>query len=223
MISGLGFCKFFRLRRKRSTSSSTKKVTLMCSDGEQFVVDAWVILLHSQTIKHLVDVIGFDSVIPIPNVKSNIMTMVIDFCNKRAQAKAAIAAAEDRAKFQAAIPAAKAKAKAEVRDRARSKDKAKAEGKSEPKRKRPRAKPEPKTVDAINPEVKSVMENPWSWEAEFMKVVEDKNLLGLMFAADYLSIEVLLDLSCQAIADKIVMGTPEQAPKLLKLDNDWEK
>ncbi|KAI3919496.1 hypothetical protein MKW98_030207 [Papaver atlanticum] len=61
--------------------STTKMVTLKCSDGETFDVEESV-ALQSQTIKHLIEDDCADNGIPLPNVTSKILAKVIEYCRK---------------------------------------------------------------------------------------------------------------------------------------------
>ncbi|KAG6485058.1 hypothetical protein ZIOFF_053587 [Zingiber officinale] len=58
-----------------------KVVTLRSSDGELFVVDE-VVAMKSQTIKYLIEDDCADSAIPLPNVTSDILLQVIEYCEK---------------------------------------------------------------------------------------------------------------------------------------------
>ncbi|KAG6481203.1 hypothetical protein ZIOFF_057799 [Zingiber officinale] len=58
-----------------------KVVTLRSSDGELFVVDE-VVAMKSQTIKNLIEDDCADSAIPLPNVTSDILLQVIEYCEK---------------------------------------------------------------------------------------------------------------------------------------------
>lgn len=61
--------------------ASTRKITLKSCDGETFEVEELVVL-ESQTIKHMVEDDCADSVIPLPNVTSKILAKVIEYCKK---------------------------------------------------------------------------------------------------------------------------------------------
>ncbi|KAI3895604.1 hypothetical protein MKW98_025395 [Papaver atlanticum] len=61
--------------------STSKMVTLKSSDGEDFLVEEYV-ALHSQTIKHMIEDGCADNGIPLPNVTSNILAKVIEYCKK---------------------------------------------------------------------------------------------------------------------------------------------
>ncbi|XP_030937838.1 SKP1-like protein 1A isoform X2 [Quercus lobata] len=66
-----------------SSTSSEKKITLRSSDGEAFEVEEKV-ATESQTIKHMIE--DDYSEIPLPNVTSNILTLVIEYCKKHVEA-----------------------------------------------------------------------------------------------------------------------------------------
>ena len=66
--------------------SSEKKITLKSSDGETFEVEETV-ALESQTIKHMVEDDCADTVIPLPNVTSTILSKVIEYCKKHGEAR----------------------------------------------------------------------------------------------------------------------------------------
>ncbi|KAH0465636.1 hypothetical protein IEQ34_005739 [Dendrobium chrysotoxum] len=57
------------------------KITLKSSDGEEFVVDE-AVAKESQTILHMIEDGCADSGIPLPNVNSRILAMVIEYCKK---------------------------------------------------------------------------------------------------------------------------------------------
>ncbi|KAJ6409943.1 hypothetical protein OIU84_009436 [Salix udensis] len=67
--------------------SESKKITLKSSDGETFVVEE-AVAVESQTIKHMIedDCAGND--IPLPNVTSKILAMVIEYCKKHVEVDA---------------------------------------------------------------------------------------------------------------------------------------
>ncbi|CAN1771370.1 SKP1-like protein 4 [Linum perenne] len=67
--------------------SSGKKIVLRSSDGETFEVEE-VVATESQTIKHMIEDDCADSEIPIPNVTSQILAKVIEYCRKHVEAAA---------------------------------------------------------------------------------------------------------------------------------------
>uniref|UniRef100_A0A2N9FU46 SKP1 component POZ domain-containing protein n=1 Tax=Fagus sylvatica TaxID=28930 RepID=A0A2N9FU46_FAGSY len=71
-----------------STSAEVKKnITLRSSDNETFEMEERVAML-SETIKHLIEddcVVCVDSVIPVPNVKSDTLARVIEYCKKHVE------------------------------------------------------------------------------------------------------------------------------------------
>ncbi|KAJ0796482.1 putative S-phase kinase-associated protein [Helianthus annuus] len=66
-------------------SSSSKVIVLKSSDGETFEVEETG-ALESQTIKHMIEDDCADTVIPLPNVTSKILSKVIEYCKKHVQA-----------------------------------------------------------------------------------------------------------------------------------------
>jgi S-phase kinase-associated protein 1 len=65
-------------------SSSTRKITLKSSDGETFEVEE-AVALKSQTIKHMIEDDCAKTEIPLPNVTSKILAMVIEYCKKHVE------------------------------------------------------------------------------------------------------------------------------------------
>ncbi|XP_050262234.1 SKP1-like protein 1B [Quercus robur] len=61
--------------------SSLKKVTLKSSDGEIFEVEETV-AMESQTIKSLIEDDCANNTIPLPNVTSRILSLVIQYCKE---------------------------------------------------------------------------------------------------------------------------------------------
>ncbi|KAF5778544.1 putative S-phase kinase-associated protein [Helianthus annuus] len=61
--------------------SSQKTIVLKSSDGETFEVEE-VVALESQTIKHMIEDDCANTTIPLPNVTSKIISMVIEYCKK---------------------------------------------------------------------------------------------------------------------------------------------
>nr|GEY75313.1 SKP1-like protein 1B [Tanacetum cinerariifolium] len=66
-------------------ASSTKVIVLKSSDGETFKLDEMV-ALESQTIKHMIEDECADTIIPLPNVTSRILSKVIEYCKKHVEA-----------------------------------------------------------------------------------------------------------------------------------------
>ncbi|KAL1208513.1 SKP1-like protein 12 [Cardamine amara subsp. amara] len=60
----------------------SKKITLSCNDGKSFEIDE-AVALQSQTIAHLVKDNNNSSIfVPVTNVRSNILELVIEYCKK---------------------------------------------------------------------------------------------------------------------------------------------
>nr|GEY49458.1 SKP1-like protein 1B [Tanacetum cinerariifolium] len=68
-------------------ASSTKVIVLKSSDGKTFELDEMV-ALESHTIKHMIEDECADTIIPLPNVTSRILSKVIEYCKKHVEAPA---------------------------------------------------------------------------------------------------------------------------------------
>ncbi|KAF5727648.1 hypothetical protein HS088_TW22G01344 [Tripterygium wilfordii] len=68
--------------------ASSKKITLISSDGESFEMDETV-ALEAQTIKHMIEDGVSEGGIPTPNVTSKILAKVIEYCKKHVESKSA--------------------------------------------------------------------------------------------------------------------------------------
>ncbi|KAM3279269.1 hypothetical protein ACQJBY_046533 [Aegilops geniculata] len=81
-----------------------KMITLKSSDGEEFQVEE-AVAMESQTIRHMIEDDCADNGIPLPNVDSKILSMVIEYCKKHVQASPkpadSAAPAEDLKSFDA--------------------------------------------------------------------------------------------------------------------------
>ncbi|KAJ4848363.1 SKP1-like protein 13 [Turnera subulata] len=65
-----------------TTENNEKMITLMSSDGEEFVVEE-AVAAQSQTIKHLIeDGCSTEGSIPLPNVTGRVLSEVIQYCKK---------------------------------------------------------------------------------------------------------------------------------------------
>ncbi|MFS7927780.1 putative S-phase kinase-associated protein [Helianthus anomalus] len=64
--------------------SSQKTIVLKTSDGETFEVEELVVL-ESQTIKHMIEDDCANTTIPLPNVTSKTLSMVIEYCKKHVE------------------------------------------------------------------------------------------------------------------------------------------
>ncbi|MCL7031045.1 hypothetical protein MKW94_005468 [Papaver nudicaule] len=65
-------------------SSASKMVTLRSSDGDAFEVSE-AVALQSLTIKHMVEDDCAENGIPLPNVTSEILAKVIEYCKKHVE------------------------------------------------------------------------------------------------------------------------------------------
>ncbi|KAM7254467.1 hypothetical protein ACFE04_003847 [Oxalis oulophora] len=63
------------------STSSNNKIVLLSSDNESFEVDENV-LLQSITIKHMIEDNCVENGIPLPNVRAEILSKIIEYCKK---------------------------------------------------------------------------------------------------------------------------------------------
>ncbi|GFP81564.1 skp1-like protein 4 [Phtheirospermum japonicum] len=63
------------------SNSESKKIVLKSSDGELFEVEETV-AVESETIKHMIEDDCADNAIPLPNVNSNVLAKVIEYCRR---------------------------------------------------------------------------------------------------------------------------------------------
>ncbi|KAL9253959.1 SKP1-like protein [Drosera capensis] len=83
---------------EENREDKNKTVTLQSSDGATFIVDVAAATL-SQTVKHWLDEENdTDMAIPLPNVTSTILAMVIEYCKKHAGPEPEDHVAEDALK-----------------------------------------------------------------------------------------------------------------------------
>ncbi|GKA56559.1 putative gypsy type transposase [Tanacetum coccineum] len=143
-----------------SSSSSSKMIELMSSDGETFQVEETVVL-QCETIKHMIDDDCANAAIPLPNVIGMILAKVIEYIKKHSE----------------------------------------------------------KPKDDDNKKVAE--EDLKKFDAEFMKVDDERTLFDLIRAAHYLSIKGLLDLISQATADSIKDLSVEDVRKKFGIQNDF--
>ncbi|XP_019071569.1 SKP1-like protein 1B [Solanum lycopersicum] len=66
-------------------------IVLRSSDGETFEVDK-AVALESQTIKHMIEDNCADTSIPLPNITSKILALVIEYCKRHLE----VAKVEDK-------------------------------------------------------------------------------------------------------------------------------
>ncbi|XP_038691394.1 SKP1-like protein 1B [Tripterygium wilfordii] len=64
--------------------SSSKKITLMSSDGEMFEVEE-AVMMEAATIKRMIEDDCADGKIPLPNVKSQILSKILEYSKKHAE------------------------------------------------------------------------------------------------------------------------------------------
>ncbi|KAJ4817752.1 SKP1/ASK1-like protein [Rhynchospora pubera] len=127
-------------------------IKLRSSEGEEFAVSKM-----SQTICHMIENDCIDGTIPLPNVNSEILRLVINYCEKHVLEEQP--AGESTASLK-------------------------------------------------------------EWDKQFLNV-DDGTIFYLILAANYLSIQGLLDLTCKKVADKMTGKTPEQIRKTFNIKNDY--
>ncbi|KAF5729521.1 SKP1-like protein 1B-like [Tripterygium wilfordii] len=66
--------------------SSSKKITLVSSDGEVFEVEEAVVM-EAAAIKRMIEDDCADGKIPLPNVKSKTLSKILEYCMKHAEDK----------------------------------------------------------------------------------------------------------------------------------------
>jgi len=177
----------------------SKKITLVSSDGDTFEIDE-AVALESQTIKYLIeDNCADDTGIPIPNVTSEILALVIEFCKKHVEA-AAFAEEEkpwktDGLVYRKKVPSTEEKKSGED---------------------------VPKAAAAQTSAEKEVSKEDEleKWDAEFLKV-DNLTLFELVRAANYLDIKSLLELTCKTVAGIIHGKTSEQIRRAFNIANDF--
>jgi len=132
------------------------KIMLKSSDGKSFEIDEDV-ARKSIAINHMVEDGCATDVIPLRNVTSKILKIVIDYCEKHVKSK----------------------------------------------------------------EEEDLKE----WDADFMKTIETTILFDVMMAANYLNIQILLDLTCKTVSDllqaDLLSGkTPDEIRAHFNIEND---
>ncbi|KAJ1403912.1 S-phase kinase-associated protein 1-like [Sesbania bispinosa] len=180
----------------------SRKITLKSSDGEAFEVDE-AVALESQTIKHMIEDDCADNGIPLPNVTSKILAKVIEYCKKHVEASS--------------------------NDEKPSEDDLKAWDVDF-------VKVDQATLfDLILVSVFSfanlLILRSYEVNESFALLKDlDEKIKGVdsnrfivcyAYAANYLNIKSLLDLTCQTVADMIKGKTPEEIRKTFNIKNDF--
>ena len=167
---------------KMGKKQQSRKITLLSSDGDAFEIDE-AVALESQTIKYMIeDDCADDTGIPIPNVSSQILAMVIEYCKKHVEA-AVVSEEEKPWKTDGLV----------YRKKVSSSEKKKS------------GEYVPKAAAASSEEKEVTKEGELDkWDAEFLKV-DNVTLFELVRAANYLDINNLLELTCKTVA-KIMHG-----------------
>ncbi|MCL7052066.1 hypothetical protein MKW94_026460 [Papaver nudicaule] len=77
-------------------------------------------------------------------------------------------------------------------------------------------------VEPSDEEREKVADEIMMWDTEFIEGLEsDQMLFDLIFAANYLDILTLMELTCEVVARKIRDMTPEQIREYLRIENDY--
>jgi S-phase kinase-associated protein 1 len=74
-------------------AAAEKKLTLQSSDMEKFDVEE-AVAMKSETIKYMIEDDCANNVIPLPNVSSKILSLVIVYCKKHVEAAGTDAAGD---------------------------------------------------------------------------------------------------------------------------------
>lgn len=183
---------------KLGKQQQSKKITLVSSDGDTFEIDE-AVALESQTIKYMIeDNCVDDTGIPISNVTSEILAMVIEYCKKHVEA-AAFAEEEKPWKTDGLVYRKKVSSTEEKKS----------------------GEDVPKAAAASSAEKEVSKEDELEkWDAEFLKV-DNITLFELVRAANYLDIKSLLELTCRTVAEIIHGKTSEQIRQAFKIANDF--
>jgi len=182
---------------KMGKKQQSRKITLLSSDGDAFEIDE-AVALESQTIKYMIeDDCANDTGIPISNVTSEILAMVIEYCKKHVEA-ATVSEEEKPWKTDGLVYRKKVSSSEE-----------KISGEDVPKA-------------AVSSEVKEVSKEDEleKWDAEFVKV-DNVTLFELVRAANYLDIKNLLEFTCNTVAEIMHGKTSEQIRRTFKIANDF--
>lgn len=178
----------------------SKKITLVSSDGDTFEIDE-AVALESQTIKYMIeDNCVDDTGIPISNVTSEILAMVIEYCKKHVEAAAFAEEEEKPWKTDGLV----------YRKKVSSTDEKKS------------GEDVSKAAAAVSSEEKVVSKEDEldKWDAEFVKV-DNTTLFELVRAANYLDIKSLLELTCKTVGEIMHGKTSEQIRQAFKIANDF--
>ncbi|MCL7046307.1 hypothetical protein MKW94_015061 [Papaver nudicaule] len=77
-------------------------------------------------------------------------------------------------------------------------------------------------VEPTDEELEEVADDVMKFDTEFVEGLEsDQLLFDLIFAANYLDISTLMELTCEVVGRKIRDMTPEQITEYLRIENDY--
>ncbi|KAL1215315.1 SKP1-like protein 19 [Cardamine amara subsp. amara] len=169
---------------------SSNKIVLISSDGQTFKVDE-AVAREFQIVAHMIDDDCADKPIPLTNVTSKYLALVITYCMKHVEAGVSVEGEEDKKQVEGEEDK---DAKKQVVEAAVS-----VEGE--------------KDMEAKKAELKS-------WDAKFMEEHDLKTIFQLILAANYLNVKGLLDLLFQTVADHIKDKTPEEIRTIFNIKND---
>ncbi|KAL1195393.1 SKP1-like protein 19 [Cardamine amara subsp. amara] len=177
---------------------SSNKIVLISSDGETFEVDE-AVAREFQIVAHMIDDDCADKPIPLTNVTSKYLALVIEYCKKHVEIAVSVEGEDKDANdhVEKAISV-----EGEDKDAAKKQVEAAVSVEGEDK------------DDAKKAELEA-------WDANFMKNLDLDTIFSLILAANYLNVKGLLDLVCQTVADHIKDKTPEEVRTIFNIENDF--
>ncbi|KAJ3701299.1 hypothetical protein LUZ61_005004 [Rhynchospora tenuis] len=192
-----------------ASSSTVNMITLTSSDGEEFVVNEKV-ARECLTIRNMMEDDCVITNIPLPNVTSRILSIVIEYCQKH------VAEAEKEA--AAPIPETAEEESSTARAAPKASNKDFGEGSSSaPDKVKTKTAEEGSSSATAAAKAKKQLED---WDKAFMDV-DNNTLYDLILAANYLNVGGLLHLACQTVADKLKGKQPEEIREIFQIKNDF--
>ncbi|KAJ4794748.1 Skp1-related protein [Rhynchospora pubera] len=190
-----------------ASSSTENMITLVSSDGEEFVVNEKV-ARECRTIRNMMEDDCIITNIPLPNVTSKILSKVIEYCQKHVAKIAALPVPETEEEGSSSAPASpKASKKDSGEGSSSAPDEAITDETSEEE------SPSAKAAAKLKKDLED-------WDKAFINIDND-TLFYLILAANYLDVAGLFDLACRAVADQIKGRHPEKIRRTFNIENDF--